>query len=92
MKPNNSNTMKDQIKKQIEVILNDPCPGVSLEKQIARSIQAIDSFFGEGFAKDHPDLLGRCIQAEAQNDTCHGNIEDAIKEIATAISYFPRGT
>jgi hypothetical protein len=62
-------------------------PGHSLSSMVAEAILVLDHYFGEGYAKAHPELVGSCLQALAVNDLCFGNIEDAVKEIASAIDY-----
>ena len=62
-------------------------PGHSLSSMVAEGILVLDHYFGEGYAKAHPDLLGSCLQAIAINDLCFGNIEDAVNAVASAIDY-----
>ena len=74
------------IKKAVAALLNEhqtmSYPFKSLPVKLATSIRAIDDLFGDGFAKDHPQLLGSCIQSLSLDEMMTlGNIEDALNQI-----------
>lgn len=56
--------------------------GQSLDSKMAEAIYTIDKYFGDGFAKNHPELLGQCIHSSMLGSMCYGNIEDALNAIA----------
>jgi len=57
-------------------------PFKSLPVKLASSIRAIDAFFGDGYAKNHPELLGSCVQSLSLDEMMAlGNIEDALNTI-----------
>ena len=65
-------------------------PGYSLSSKVAEAILVLDHYFGEGYAKAHPDLLGSCIQALAVDQLIFGNISDALESVSTAIDYLAK--
>ena len=54
---------------------------MGLPAKLATAIKNIDHFFGAGYAKKHPELVGQCVQSLSLDEMMGlGNIEDAIKE------------
>jgi hypothetical protein len=48
------------------------------------AIKDIDSFFGEGYAKENPELLGQYIRA-CSNDVLNASITSALQDISESL-------
>jgi hypothetical protein len=51
---------------------------------VATVVRAIDEAFGEGFAREHPELVGNMLLASAIN-VAGAHIESGLDEIASAL-------
>jgi hypothetical protein len=51
---------------------------------VAGVVEAIDAAFGEGFAREHPDLVGRMLLASAIS-LAGNHITNGLTEIAEAL-------
>jgi hypothetical protein len=59
-----------------------------MKNQIWDVAEAIDTVFGEGYAKKNPELVGRVIQAQTQGDTMLASAEvfyDILRRISAPL-------
>jgi len=59
-----------------------------MKNQIWDVAEAIDTVFGEGYAKKNPELVGRVIQAQTHGDTMFASTEvlyDILRVISTPL-------
>jgi hypothetical protein len=58
----------------------------NLNVSIAKSIALLDGYFGDGYAKEHPQVLAACIQHEGLDiNAPRGDMVDATNAVADAL-------
>lgn len=83
----------DKITKEGMELVND-CMDTA-EEYFLHAIRIIDNKFGNGYAKDHPELIGAFMQTSAKEyNTCftiqaiqalNGTLEDGVTDIISCI-------